>query len=375
MRRSANEARMLPAPVPFTILNNHVYVDVRLNGKGPFHFIFDTGGANLMDPAVAEEIGARVRGSTRIDGVGNASQAAQLAGVDSVRIGDAELTHQRFIVTPSRAAFGAAEGPSVDGLVGAEFLARYVTSIDYERRELRFTDDAAAAGPDVQVLPLTVRAGHPRVPCRVAAVAAVCAIDTGSRLDVSVLKKFAGEHPDIVPAQLTAVGVDGYGIGGAAYGQLGRITSIALGSFAVQNVVADFSTQERGAFADATVGLNVGGGILRRFTLTLDYPHLRVMLRPNAAFTQPENADRSGLFLIARSGAVTVLDARPGTPAALAGIAKDDTIAAAAGRRYEPAELPDLRALLAGPAGTVVRLRVESGDRARDVALVLRDYI
>ena len=133
-------ALALEPAVPFTILNNHVIVDVMLNGKGPYHFIFDSGGSNIMDPAVAAQIGAPTGGSVRVSGVGNDAQRAQTAAVDSVRLGTQELTAQRFIVLPTRTGFGASEGPLVDGLIGAEFLSRFVTTIDYEHRELRFRD-------------------------------------------------------------------------------------------------------------------------------------------------------------------------------------------------------------------------------------------
>ncbi|HWA30501.1 MAG TPA: hypothetical protein VG867_05365, partial [Rhizomicrobium sp.] len=32
---------------PFHLYNNHIYADVKVNGKGPYQFIFDTGGVNL----------------------------------------------------------------------------------------------------------------------------------------------------------------------------------------------------------------------------------------------------------------------------------------------------------------------------------------
>ena len=36
--------------VPFELVNNHIYVDVRLNGKGPYRLMCDTGGANIVTP-------------------------------------------------------------------------------------------------------------------------------------------------------------------------------------------------------------------------------------------------------------------------------------------------------------------------------------
>src|SRR5690348_8268099 len=39
--------------VPVSIIDGYVMVDLRLNGEGPFHFMFDTGaGFVVLDPAV-----------------------------------------------------------------------------------------------------------------------------------------------------------------------------------------------------------------------------------------------------------------------------------------------------------------------------------
>ena len=67
--------------IPVSLSENHVYLDVMLNGKGPYHFIFDTGGANIVDPAVAKEIGAFGKGSVQGSGVGSATENFSFANV------------------------------------------------------------------------------------------------------------------------------------------------------------------------------------------------------------------------------------------------------------------------------------------------------
>ncbi len=99
--------------VPFDLVENHVYVDVMLNGKGPYHMIFDTGGSNIVDPAVAQEIGALGKGSVQGSGVGAKTESISFAKVDSLRVGDAVLRDQLFSVAPVRAGFGVSAGRAV----------------------------------------------------------------------------------------------------------------------------------------------------------------------------------------------------------------------------------------------------------------------
>ena len=134
--------------------------------------------------------------------------------------------------------------------------------------------------------------------------------------------------------------------------------------------------QQRGAFASRRLAANVGGGVLRHFTLAFDMPHHRIALRPNADINTPDAVDRSGLFLVIRGPAVTVLGVRAQTPAAHAGIVPGDRIVRAQGRPVRPAALPQLRALLDGPPDSRVRLTIaRAGRMPRTLELKLRDYL
>jgi C-terminal processing protease CtpA/Prc len=96
----------------------------------------------------------------------------------------------------------------------------------------------------------------------------------------------------------------------------------------------------------------------------------------NASFNGADAYERSGLFLIKRGSNVVVLDARPGTPAASAGIVKGNTIDAIDGSPGSGMLLSEIRGLLTQPAGTVVKLQLTGKDGPqRSVQLTLRDYV
>jgi len=363
--------------LPVTLHENHVYLDVMLNGKGPYHFIFDTGGSNVVDAAVAKEIGAFGTGNAQGSGVGSQTESLSFANVAKLQVGDAVLTNQLFAVAPTRQGFGVSAGRPVDGLIGWEVLARYITTFDYTNRQVTLSMPGTTQPPaNGHVVPFVLYGTQPQIACTLDDIPAECTIDTGARDTLTFMAPFMAAHPQVVPSTLTASGVNGFGFGGPAMGKLGRVQSIGIDDLQVTNVVGDFTTQTAGALAAAFVGANVGGNLLRRFTVTFDYYNGTMTLVPNAAFSEPDAYERSGLFLIRRAGSVTVIDSRPGTPAAAAGITKGDTIVSVNGAPASGMELAEIRSALAQSAGTKVTLVVAAKDGTqRTVTLTLADYV
>lgn len=363
--------------IPFVLTDNHVQLDVMLNGKGPYHFIFDTGASNVIDPAVAREIGALGTGSLQGSGVGSQTESISFANVAKLQVGDAVLTHQLFAVLPTRMGFGVSTGRQVDGLIGWDVLARYVTTFDYANRQVVLSLPGSAAAPaDGHVVPFVFYSTQPQIACTIDGIPAECTIDTGARDTISFMTPFLADHPQIVPASTTAVGINGFGLGGPALGKLGRVREVGIDDFKIANVVADYSTQTAGALTAPFVAANVGGNLLRRFAVTFDYGNGTMTLVPNAAFGDADAYERSGLFLIRRGASIVVADARPGTPAADAGIVKGDTIASIDGKPAGEMPLYAIRDLFAQAGGTVVTLGIASKDGTqRSVTFRLRDYV
>jgi hypothetical protein len=360
--------------VPIELIDNHVYLDVMLNGKGPYRFVFDTGGSNLIDPAVAKEIGTTGAGSLEGGGAGSQTESFSFGTVKSLEVGKAMLKDQVFAVVPIRKGFGIGAGQSIDGLIGFEVLARFVTTFDYANRTVTFAMPGAPPPAAAGIVPFVFGSTQPQFACNVDGIAAQCSVDTGARDSLSFLTPFVASHPQIVPATRSEEGVSGFGVGGGARGYLGRLSSLQLGQYTLPDLVADFSTQKEGFFASPFLAANVGGGVWKRFTVTFDYGKQTIALQPNANFDVRDSYERAGLFLINNGGKVVVYDVRPGTPAAAAGIVKGETIVSIDGT--PPQSLKAARDAVTAPAGTVLHLQLAAKDgTTRAVTLTLRDWV
>jgi hypothetical protein len=364
--------------IPIELVDNHVYLSVMLNGKGPYRFIYDTGGANVVDPDVAREIGATGQGSIQGGGVGSTTESVSFANVDALQVGDATIRNQLFGVAPTRKGFGVSSGRPVDGLIGFEVLSRFITTFDYADKAvvLSMPGNAPATPPGASTTPFVLDSRQPQFACSIDGIASQCTLDTGARDSITLFSPFLAANPQVVPATMSGIGINGFGFGGPAFGKLGRIQSVSFGGFTLNSVVGDFTTQTKGALAAPFIAANVGGNLWRRFTLTLDYDKQSMTLTPNAAFNEPDAYERAGLFLLNSGGKYVVLDARPGTPAALAGITKGDAILSVDGKPASDMTLQEVRQLFYGVPGTTIRLTVAGKDGTkRDVVITLKDFV
>jgi hypothetical protein len=362
------------ASVPIQIFENHVYLDVMLDGKGPFHFVLDTGGANVIDPAVSKELGVASRGSTQVTGVGSASSASSFAVVKTLQVGNALATNQVFVVLPIAKSLGMAHGMPMDGVIGYELLSRFVTTFDYGNNKIVFhMPGSHAPPPNATVIPIAQYGTQPQFACSIDDVPTTCTLDTGARGSVSLFTPFLESHPSVVPARLTAPGVNGVGVGGPHIGRLGRLQTLSFGGLTLRDLVGDYTTQSEGGLAMPFIGANVGGEVWKRFTMTLDYRQLTMTLTPNEDFDVGDHWDRSGVYLV-NNGAITIIDVRPGTAAAKAGLEKGDVITSVNGT--STLSLRQVRDVFLGEPGTVVHLVVKSKDGATHaIDLTLADYV
>ncbi len=360
--------------VPIELVDNHVYLDVSIDGKGPYRFAFDTGAQLVVDTGLAKSLGLAAAGSLQGLGVGAGTDTFNFATVDSLGIGAAKIGHLNASIAPVRTGFSIAGGEPVDGLIGFETLARFVTTFDYGNRQLTLRMPGGTLPAGGKTIAFTFNGTDPMLPCRIGDVAGTCTVDTGSRSAVDVYGPFAKANPSIVTGE-TAVGVGGFGIGGPSLGRLGR-TTLALGGFTLPGIIADVSTQDKGAFASPFLAGNIGGAVWRRFAVTFDYPHETMTLVPGKEFAAADKYDHSGLFLISRGGKIVVANARPGTPAAGAGIVAGDTLATIDGKTTATMTLKDIRERLMQAPGTTLTVGIDSkAGTAHNVSLTLRDYV
>jgi hypothetical protein len=362
--------------VPFELINNHIYVKVKLNGQGPFTVLCDTGGENVITPTVSGRLGVKGEGALQGRGVGEKSEDIALVKLQTLTLGDVTVSNQLFAVFALE-PFADIEGIAQSGLIGYEVFKRFVVKVDYERSQLTVSLPSAFKyeGGGTAV-PFRFNDRIPQVDGGIDGIAGKFDIDTGSRSSVSVPKPFAEKNDLRARLAPRFEAVTGWGIGGPARGLVARAHELRLGDVVVPSPLTEISLQQKGALVSPYIAGNVGAGVLKRFNVTFDYGQQRMFFETNANTASADVYDRSGMWLNRAGTALKVFDVTIGGPAESAGLKVDDRIVAVDGAPISDRSLITLRKRFrTEPPGTTIRLSVESNNGKREVNLVLKELL
>jgi hypothetical protein len=365
------------ATVPFRLLNNHIYVEAMVNGKGPYTFIVDTGGHNLLSPRVVREVGLKPVGAATTSGAGEGTETSGFAQVDEIAIGPVKMRDQMGFTTEIYKP--AIEGIPVDGMVGFELFARLAVVIDYGKQTMTMTEfahfDPKGLGTPV---PFVFYDHLPSVKGKIDDLPARFDIDTGSRVEVDVTSPFVAQKNLRARFAKGVSAVTGWGVGGPSRSYVVRMPSLTLGAVRVDGPTAGLSEAKGGSISDPNYEGNIGSGFLKRFVTSFDYSKQIMYLKP--IVPPPVDAgrfDRSGMWINAGPDGYVVTDVSTGGPASEAGVQVGDVITELDGKPVTSEGLSDARILLRSrAAGEKIPLAIKRKDGAAITAtLTLRDQI
>ncbi|HTJ24270.1 MAG TPA: aspartyl protease family protein [Gemmatimonadaceae bacterium] len=373
----------LPATLPVDVWNNHIYVKVCIAGR-ELDFILDTGaGSTSLDLNTARQLGVGLGQTLTVGGAGAGRvEGARIQGA-SVTLAGTSIT-QPVVLAIDLSRLPPREAHRMDGILGDDFIERNVLAIDYARRELRIYDRDSFHydGPGTAV-PLTLINRFPHIDAAVKladgeTVPGRFVIDVGSGAALSLAKPFVDEHRLRERVGPTIRRSASGGIGGMTTTEFGRVATLSIGSVDLSRPVVQLYGDSAGVFSRSGpwVG-NIGGAILRRFTLFLDYHAKRMIFEPNGTFNEPFEADMSGAALVMDDSLKTIIVDRvePSSPASEAGLERGDVVVAVDGAPAGQRELGELRERRFRRPGEHVRLTVRRGTETKEIEIVTRRLV
>lgn len=355
--------------VDFDFIGDLIYLPVTIAGDTRF-WVLDSGATmSVIDADYARSLGLTSEGNISGYGFGELFKLG-FAAVPEYRVGDIVFESQKFYV--SDGLTDKSYEPVISGIIGYDFLSRFVVEIDYDNARVTFhkPESFTYSGPgEVINAPLKYRTFTLPVVLD-ASYASRWSVDLGS-YHSSIHYPFAEQN-----GLLNKPGVDtvSQGMSGISREITTQFNCLRIQGFQLDDHLVSYPIEKgKGATALGEVGGNLGNSTLRHFHLFLDYPRQQLILEKGRSFNINLSRDKSGL-LIGRSETnhPMVSFLASDSPALNAGlesgdiILKMDDIDVSAGDPIMP-----LRSRLRGEAGTVIKMKVLRQDQVIGIDLVL----
>ncbi|HVP07764.1 MAG TPA: aspartyl protease family protein [Candidatus Acidoferrum sp.] len=310
--------------VPFQYLMDHIFIPVNVNGKERL-WVFDTGAEmSVIDSAFAAQLGIKAEGNIVGRGAGG-TVGLSFAKMPPYSLQGIQFDGQTVAVIDVQKIFNPLE-LDVVGILGYDFISRFVVKVDYANCLMSFYDPATfkytGSGKVVEA-PLNGRV--------FAVPASVDGKYSGKwRLDIGATGcdfhyPFAAKN-----GLLACKGVENlaFGASGGFITRIVQFHSMQFCGYAIPKPLIGIPQDSAaGAFADVEMIGNIGNDVLRRFIIYLDFGRQQLILEPGKDFNRVFPTGKSGLQLqMNDQKQMEVLYVSPNTPSAKAGFVKGDIV-------------------------------------------------
>jgi hypothetical protein len=175
---------------PMEMRRDMPFVQVTINGQGPFTFGIDTGtgGQALVTPELIQKLKLTTVGESEVgDPSGRNSHKVPLVQIGSLTVAGVEFKNVKATQhTPSQR-----EGPC-DGILGFVLFRDYLFTLDYPKQELRLANGTLKPDSGEQVIPFTMPNDVPLIDLKVGTRTLSAHVDSRGR-GLSIPAAFASD--------------------------------------------------------------------------------------------------------------------------------------------------------------------------------------
>jgi hypothetical protein len=407
--------------IHFELINNLMVIPLEVNGT-PLSFILDTGVSKPILFNLADQDSIELKNVSRLTikglGTGDPIEALRSRG-NTFRLSSLYNPSQEvYVVLDKGMNFSPALGVPIHGIIGYDLFADHVVEINYGKKFLRlYKPGKFKHGKRSKGITLPLEVENKRAFIRGGVVvegqeevAVKLLMDTGSS---DALWLFQDSLQGLKIPEKHYEDYLGKGLSGSIFGKRTKISEVRIGDFVLKDAKAAFPHMESFQALTDLSGRNgsLGGEVLKRFNMVVDYRSGEITLSKNAHFADPFHFNRAGIELehagmryiaeritdsrgVVRQsddhyGSVQILlesqtrlslvpeivvsAIRAGSPAAEVGLKQGDVILAVNGKPVHRYKLQEVMNMINEKKGQKVRLLIERTNKDLLFSFVVRE--
>lgn len=296
--------------VKFQLINNLIVIPLEINNR-KLNFIFDTGVNKTILFNLSDQDSLQLKNVQKVNlqGLGNGEAVESLLSRNNTFVMNNLISYNESIhlVVNDKFDLSAKMGLTINGIIGYRLIKDMIVKIDYNKKYLTFynpKNNKLEKCKTCEEFKIELIKNKPYM-------YADAQIDTiGNELTpVKLLIDSGGsdafwlfEHTksNIMTPNKHFKDILGEGLSGTIYGNRSRIPRMKIGSYEIMEPTVSFLDTVSTKIARRVIGRNgsIGGNILKRFRVWIDYPNKRIMLKRTGSLKGGFNYNMSGLDVI-----------------------------------------------------------------------------
>jgi hypothetical protein len=244
-------------------------VPATINGH-KYDFILDTGGHNIITPAVLAELGLKSEGKGTSGGSGPGRAEVSDTQIAELNLGSATMTNQHFTILDMGNAVKRENMPPMAGILGLEIFERMAVTIDEPGGRLTIEPFKSGRRCDGDRIPLLFDDDQPSVRGKIDGIPALIGIDVGNGGIPIVLWRWAEAHK-VADRFRNGKEGSGSGVGGNNTTYRTSHHDVVIGRTAIRDTDVNYATTPTGYFSSRADSMNLGRSLLQKYAVRFDY--------------------------------------------------------------------------------------------------------
>ena len=316
---------------PFTLLNGGIILVKATLGNYPdtLNFVFDTGSGGIsLDSTTCTQLHIVPKPSDKtirgIAGVRNVSFVYN----ETIHLPGLQVDSLNFHVN-DYAILTSVYGQNIDGIIGYNFLTRYIVKIDYDssliyvytKGTIKYPKGGYLTHPFIVNLPVEEAKVKDNTN-----ISARFYFDTGAGLCLLLSTDFVSDSSLFGSKKKKPVPTLAQGLGGKTNMLQTTVKDFRIGPYHFRNVPTYIFDDEYNIASYPSLGGLIGNDLLRRFNIILNYGRREIYLMPNSHYRESFDYSYTGLSIYWIDDEIRVADVMKDSPAEKAGFKPGDIV-------------------------------------------------